>query len=300
MAEVKANKWVLEHYKPLTKETVLAIMDEIEAHIIGAKSRRVLSSLSEAYALASRFEGVLYRPFYKQKPMRILRAIIDRCGEAYYKKNPDKLYIRKEVVDNWMEVFNIPPERAREYLAPLICFRILEPSDKPEYMYKVGMKFFQLVGSAAQYYIAPVDAKRYREMTAIANGISSIYVVAHAVKSKEYIKGPRIPWFLKLSMVYTLSGLENIGTQIRIKDILELERINDVDSHFVNERGYSSEYWRSIRTEAFEFMTSNDIIEDATPEGYKLNKLWVKMHEEGVNRYIQRLRERYEKRYRGL
>jgi hypothetical protein len=299
MAEVRVNKWALEHHRPLTEETILAIMDEIEAHIVGNKDKKVLSNIEEAYALASRFEGLLYRPFFKQKPMRILRSIIDRCGEAYYEKNPEKLYICKEIVDEWINVFKIPMERVREYLAPLLRFSILEPSDRSEFLYKVGTNFFKLVGPVAQYLIVPIDARRYKEMSAVTSGISSIYVVTHAVKSERYIEGgPRIPWFLKLPMIYTLSGLDS--EKIQIKDMLELRRLDNVDRYFVLEKGFPVELWRSIRVEAFEFMTSNNVIEDTTPEGYKLNRLWVKMHEEGVKRYVQRLRERYERRYRGL
>jgi hypothetical protein len=40
-------------------------------------------------------------------------------------------------------------------------------------------------------------------------------------------------------------------------------------------------------------MTENNIIENTTRDGYKLNTLWVRLHEEGVKRYIQRIRARY-------
>lgn len=298
MSGVRVNEWALNNYKSLTRETVLATMAEIEAHVSGAKKKTVLSSPNEAYVLASKFSDVLYRPFFKQKPLRIIWAIVDRCGEAYYEKNLDKLYISKEVVDAWIHDFFIPPERVEEYLVPLRYLGILESSERPGYLYKISGKFFQLIGPFAQSLIVPIDAKKYKEMMRVVSGITSVYVIAHAVKSKEYTGGlPRIPWFLKLSMIYTLSGLEPGGTKIR--DLLELKRINTVDNYFVISRGVPVELWRSIRTEAFGFMVSNNIIEDATPEGYRLNALWVKIHEEGVKRYIERIIYRIERRIRG-
>jgi hypothetical protein len=305
VTEVVANKWALKYNKYLTKETIFAVMDEIEAHVAGINRKKVLSSLGEVYALASRFAGVLYRPFFKQKPLRIIWALVDRCGEAYSKKNPDKLYISKEIVNEWIRDFLIPQERIEEYLIPLIRLNILERSDRPAFLYKVNTKFFQLVGPVAQYLVTPVEANNYREMMKVVSGITSVYVVAHAVKSEQYMEGgPRIPWFLKLPMIYTLSGLEPRSTSLRIRDLLELKRINDVDSYFVIEKGAPVELWRSIRAEAFGFMIDNNIIEDATPEGYKLNMLWVKMHEEGIKRYIMRYtireREKYGKIYKGF
>ncbi|RSN76956.1 MAG: hypothetical protein DSO07_09095 [Thermoproteota archaeon] len=294
MTEVKVNKWALKYYRPLTNEVMLAIMDEVKAHIAGSGNKTVLSSRDEAYALASRFDGVLYRPFFKQRPMRILGAIIDRCGEAHNEKVLERLYIGKEFIDQWGQVFKIPPEDViKEYITPLLRLHILKPSDRPEYLYRVGMEFFHLVGPLAQFRAALVDPEKYREMRAVVNGILSIYVVAHAVKSKIHGESARIPWFLRLSMLYTLSGLEPRVAQIRIRDILELERINYVDKYFVHEKGLPVELWRSIREEAFEFMDRNKVIEDVTSEGYKLNDIWIRMHEEGVRRYVQRLLRRY-------
>jgi hypothetical protein len=287
MSEIKVNLWALKNYYSLTRETIFTAMDEVEAHVTNVKRRSILSTLSEAYALASRFAGVLYRPFFKQKPLKIVRAIVDRCGETYYEKNPDKLYISRKIVDEWIYDFFIPPERAEEYLTPLKRLKILEHSDRPEYLYKVSEKFFQLVGPVAQFLVSPVDAEKYKEMMRVVSGITSLYIIAHTVMSKQYIEGgPRIPLFLKLSMIYTLSGLEPGGTLIR--DLLELERINIVDNYFVKEKGAPVEFWRSIRMEAFEFMVENNIIEDTTPKGYRLNTLWVKIHEEGVKRYVIR------------
>jgi len=225
-----------------------------------------------------------------------LRAIIDRCGEAYYKKDPSKLYISRAVVDEWSTSFYIPMERINEYLKPLQIFSILKPSDDPNYIYRVGDEFFQLMGPIAQYLVTPIDTRRFAEMMAVASGVSSVYVIATAMQKRIRVDKPLIPWFLKLPMIYTLSGLE-AGTT-RIRDVLEIPRINAVDSYFVIERGAPIELWRSIRAEAFEFMSDNYVIEQAIPNGYKLNRLWVKMHEEGVRRYVKRFRERYERRYR--
>jgi hypothetical protein len=296
MTNMRINKWVLRYYKPLTNETILAAMDEIEAHISGTKNRRIFSSIDEAYALATRFKGVLYRPFLKQKPLRILRAIVDRCGEAYFKKDIEKLYISREIIDEWGMAFQISQEKIFNYLIPLLKLGILEPSDRPSYVYKVKSRFFQLVGPVAQYLVQPVEPRKFREMMEVTSGLVSIYVVTHAVKSSGYgyaEEGPRIPWFLKLSLIYTLSGLE--PENMKIRDILELERINYVDNYFVYERNVPVELWRSIRTEAFEFMIDNKIIEDITFNGYKINVLWTKICEEGVRRYVVRLRERHRK-----
>jgi len=292
------NRWAVKHYKSLTEHTILAILNELEANIAGIKKQHILTSPNDAYALASRFKNVVYKyRFFKTKPQRILRSIIDRCGEAYYKKDLTTLYIPKKVIKEWSLVFRIPLEKIYDYLAPFLRFKILRPSDRPRYVYKIDMNFFQLVGPVAQYLVTPIDTRRFAEMMAVTSGITSIYVIATAVKSRKFAKSkPLIPWFLKLPMIYTLSGLEIGGT--RIRDILELSRVNAVDSYFVIERGVPVELWRSIRTEAFEFMSDNYIIEQAIPNGYKLNKLWVLVHEEGIQRYIKRLRERYERRYR--
>jgi len=299
LAQPTVNVWALKNYKPLTEETILAIMDELEASIAGVTKQHVFSSPSDAYALASRFKNTLYKyPFFKKKHVRILRAVVDRCGEAYYKKEPMKLYISKNVVEEWSHSFQIPLDRMQDYLFPMLRLGILERSDRPDYMYRIHNSFFQLVGPVAQYLVVPVDTKRFAEMMAVTSGIASVYVIATFVKSSKYVEGgPLIPWFLKLPMIYTLSGLEPETT--RIRDVLELERINYVDIYFIDEKKAPIEWWRSVRTEAFEFMTDNDIIEQAVPNGYRLTTVWVRMHEEGVKRYIKRLRERYERRYRG-
>jgi len=278
---------------------MLAVFDELRVHIGGARAPHVLSGTTDAYALASRFKGVLYKyPFFRKKHLRILRAIIDRCGEAYYMKDHSKLYISKAVIEEWSASFNIPIEKISEYLRPLQIFSILKHSDDSRYLYKVSDEFFQLMGPVAQYLVVPVDTRRFAEMMGVVSGVSSVYVIATAMQNRGLlIDKPLIPWFLKLPMIYTLSGLE-AGT-MRIRDVLEIPRINAVDNYFVIDRGAPMELWRSIRAEAFEFMSDNYVIEQAIPDGYKLNRLWVRMHEEGVRRYVRRLRERYERRYRG-
>ncbi len=292
-----ANKWALEHYKALAEETMLAVFDELQAHVTGAKTSRILSSVTDAYALASRFKGVLYKyPFFKKKHIRILHAIVDRCGEAYYEKNPYKLYISKAVVEEWSNSFLIPIERTTKYLKPLQIFNILKQSDDPKYVYRVSDEFFQLVGPVAQYLVTPVDTRRFTEMMAIVSGISSVYVIATGLQYRKQIDKPLIPWFLKLPMIYTLSGYESTTNTIR--DVLEIARIRAVDEYFVIEKGVPVELWRSIRAEAFEFMSDNYIIEQAVLNGYKLYNPWVRMHEEGIKRYVRKVRERYEKRYR--
>jgi len=301
LGQTVVNMWALKQYRSLTEETVFAIVDELEANIAGANKPHVFSSPSDAYALASRFKNVLYRyPFFRKKHLRILRAIIDRCGEAYYEKDTSKLYISKSVVEEWVYVFQIPPDRIQNYLSPLLMFKILEQSEKPEYIYRVSNSFFQLMGPVAQYLVVPVDTRRFAEMMAVASGVASIYVIATAVKNRGAIinGGSLIPWFLKLPMIYTLTGLEP-GTT-RIRDVLELARVNAVDNYFVIKKYVPVEWWRSVRAEAFELMADNNIIEQAVPNGYKLNILWVRMHEEAVKRYVKRFRERAERRFRGF
>ena len=291
------NLWALKYYKPLVKETIGTVRDEVEAATSG-KRLQVFSSPSDVYALASRFKNALYRyPFFKKKHLRILRAIIDRCGEAYYEKNPSKLYISSKVLEEWVQVFSIPADRAMEYLRPLRAFRILEQSDSKDYIYRVNNEFFQLIGPVAQHLVVPVDTKRFAEMMAVASGITSIYVISTSARSRVYGEHELVPWFLKLPMIYTFTGLE--PGSMKIRDVLEIRRINAVDNYFVIERGAPVELWRSIRTEAFEFMADNAIIEQAVPNGYKLNALWIRVHEEGIKRYVMRVRERYERKYRG-
>jgi len=287
------NRWALKNYRGLTEETVLAAMDELEAHLASTSKSRFLPSRDDVYALAKRFKGVLYRPFLKQKPMKIVQALIDRCGQAYHDKNPDLLYISKGTVEEWITVFQIPPDRADKYIKPLLNLGILEPSDKPEYIYRVSQNFFRLVGEPAQYLVdSRVSSARFRESMEVVSGIASIYVISHAIKiSQQVEEGTRIPWFLKLAMIYTLSGLDSMSN--RIRDVLEHARINAVDNHFVIEKGIPIEFWRSTRVDAFTYMTENNIIDGTTADGYNLNTLWVRLHEVGVRRFIQRFRARY-------
>jgi len=297
--EIVANKWALRNYRALTRETIIAVFDELQAHIARAKTPRVLSSDSDALALATRFKGVLYKyPYFKKKHLRVLHAIIDRCGETYHYKDPSKLYISKDVVEAWINSFRIPAERIAEYLRPLQLFGILQQSDDPKYLYRVSDSFYRLAGSVAQHLVVPIDTRIFAEMMAAVSGISSVYVIATALQWQLQEDRPIIPWFLKLPMIYTLSGLEPGET--RIRDVLEISRINSVDNYFVKDRGAPVEWWRSVRTEAFEFMADNHVIEQAVPNGYRLSRLWVRMHEEGVRRYVQRLRERIRRRDRGF
>ena len=297
--EVVVSRWALRNYSALTRETIIAVFDELQAHIAGAKAPHVLSSDSDALALATRFKGVLYKyPYFKKRHLRVLHAIIDRCGEAYHDKDPSKLYISKAVAEEWIVSFRIPAERVAEYLRPLQLFGILQQSDDPKYLYKVSDNFYQLAGPVARHLVVPIDTERFVEMMAVVSGISSVYVIATALQKRLQEDRPVIPWFLKLPMIYTLSGLELGGETIR--DVLEIPRINAVDNYFVKNEGFPVEWWRSVRTEAFEFMADNHVIEQAIHNGYRLSKLWVRMHEEGVKRYVQRLRERIERRYRGF
>lgn len=301
MAANTVNRWALRHYRALTVSTVIAVFDEIERSVAGGQSGRVIKSLDEAYALASRFKNVLYRyPFFKKKHLRILRAIIDRCGEADYKGDPSLLYISKDTIEEWCISFYILPEKIAWYLEPLVKLHILERSDRPKYEYKISDRFFHLIGRVARYLVEPVDTRRFASMMAVASGLSSIYVVRTAIRVRLGPGGvkPLIPWFLKLPMIYTLAGLKPGSNEI--DHIMRLTRVNLVDYYFTHERERPApiELWRSIRAEAFEFMADNQIIEAAVPEGYRLCRPWIKVHEEGVRRYVRRLREKYQRRYR--
>lgn len=292
MAKASVNKWALRNYKSLTKFVVKTILNELETNI----SRKNLGS-SDAYALASRFKGVLYRyPFFKRKHLRILNSIVDRCGEAYYEKDPSKLYITKEIIEEWSRSFYIPMDMILEYLRPLLQFRILESSDKPRCVYRINETFFHLLGPVAQYLVTPIDTEKFAEMMAVVSGISSVYVMAMAVKNRRHLdRKVVIPWFVKLPMIYTLTGLD--PSTLNIRNILEISRVNAVDNYFVIERNAPVEWWRSVRAEAFEYMADNTIIEEAVPNGYKLNALWIKVHEKGVRRYIEWWRWRHGQRY---
>lgn len=298
MAGSTINEWALKYYKALTMHTVLSISDELEARIAGTRSPRVLSSIEEAYALASRFKNVLYRyPYFKKKHQRILWAIVDRCGEAYHTRDLSKLYITKDVINEWSQVFSIPQERISEYLRPLFLYNILESSNKEGSIYKINDNFYRMTGPIAQYLVEPTDTRKFVDAMAALSGLSSIYVMTASVRLGGNLEERSIiPWFVKLPMIYTLSGLNS--ETLKIEDFLDFKKVNAVDNYFVIIKGRPVEWWRSIRTEAFGFMADNAIIEQPTPNGYKLNKLWVRMHEEGVRRYIKRIRERYERIFR--
>ena len=287
------NKWSLKNYKHIIIETIEVTLNEIKTHITGSKSSSILPSPGEAQALASRFAGVLPRPFLKYKPYWILWAIISRCGKAYYEKNPTELYISRDVVTRWVKEFQIPQERIKEYLIPLIDYGVLEFSDKPEYLYRVRGEFFNLIGPIAQYSTFTIPPEELTSTMMVLDGIMTIYIIA---------KAKRVPWLLKLPMIYTISGLEPEPGKFKIRDVLEIERVNAVDSYLVNERGLGKEFVWGIKTAAFRLMTSNRIIERVIEgRGYKLYGPWVRIHEEGARRfYIRRFRERYEKEFRRL
>lgn len=293
---IEVSRWAIKNHKGLVKDTIITIFEEIKHAVTGNAPSKIVRSLTDAYALASRFRGVLYKhPYFKKKHGRILHSIIDRCGEAYYKRDPGVLYIPERVIEEWAHVFQIPMERIKSYVSPLLTLGILSHSDRPGYVYRISNTFFDLVGPVAQHLIVPVDTKRFAEMMSVVSGLVSVYVVG--LGTREELQIPTIPSFLKLSMVYTLAGLTD-DRSIRIDDVLRLKRVDYVDNYFVRKLQRPVELWRSIRTEAFEFMTINKVIEEPTGDGYRLNTLWVRAHEEGIRRYIRRLRERYERIYR--
>lgn len=293
---MEINRWAIREHKGLVKSVVVTIFEEIKNVVTSNAPSKILQSENDAHALASRFRGVLYRhPYFKKKHIRILHSIIDRCGEAYSEKKSDKLYISEKVLNEWAHVFQIPTERIREYVFPLVTFNILSNSNRPGYVYVVSDTFFNLVGPVARHLVMTVDPSKFAEMMGVVNGLASIYVVGSGTRRELQV--PTIPSFLKLSMIYTLAGLNTSHGDIRIDGVLKIRRIDAVDNHFVIELQKPVELWRSIRTEAFEFMTSNKVIERPATDGYSLNMLWVKAHEEGVRRYVQRLKERYERAY---
>jgi len=294
MTQAPANKWALEHYKPLTEEVILTLYDELQAHFAGKGRQRF--NRNEVYALASKFRDILYRyPYFKKKPLRILWALVDRCGEAYYKRDPTKLYIPEAVVMEWSADFHIPLDRIKEYIDPLLLYRILVNSDNPSYAYKVGDEFFQLVGPIAQHLVKPVDPNQFSDVIGIVGGVVAVYIIATSVKLQKQVGvKPLIPWVLKLPMIYTLTGLDpqsKIGS-VRIRPVLDTQTIDAVDKYLVVERGIPVELYRSIRTEAFSYMASNRILEN----GYVWNGLWRRLHEIGVERYLWRVVERRLKR----
>lgn len=303
MAVTGANRWALENYRALVYETIMAVREEVGSWVTGGRGR-VLTSLNDAYALAARFKGVIYRyPYFQRKHVRIIHALIDRCGEDYRNRQQKRIYISDEVLNEWSEAFGIPHNRLSEYLWPLLALGILVPSDRPDYRFKVSDEFFRLVGPVAANLVAtsPTSPQNFSEVTAIVNGIASIYVMSSPLRiigqTKKEVRV--MPWSFKLAMIYTLSGLQQGSNlnRVVISDALESSRVNTVDNYFVVEKSKPVELWRSIRTEAFEILTDNKIIEGTTATGYKLNSLWVRMHEEGVRRYLWRQRQRYISRY---
>ncbi|MEM4959095.1 MAG: hypothetical protein QXX12_04385 [Nanopusillaceae archaeon] len=286
---IYANRWALKHHKDIVKETVLTTFEEIE-NVITNKRFGVLRNVSEAYALASKFEDLIYtHPYFRKKHIYILNAIIDRCGEAYYKNNSNLLYISNNVLNDWMNSFNIEPTRLNQYLDPLLVFGILQKSDQPNYVYRITNEFFRLVGPAALALVEPTTLHNFPQMMSIVSGLASIYVVG--VGTRHSVSVPTIPSFLHASMVYTLAGLNR--DTMEIDNILRIHRVNYVDQYFVIDRGFPVELWRSIRTQAFRFMVRNKIIERGVSDGYELSSVWIRVHEEGVKRYVNRLHLKY-------
>lgn len=280
------NLWALYHYRDLVAESITAAFDEVENVIARRGQGSVLRSQSDAYALASRFRGLLYKhPYFRKKHIKILRAVVDRCGEAYLSRDVEKLYISKATVNEWIRVFDISPERLQEYLYPLQVFGVLQQSDKQDHLYRVTDPFFSLVGPVARHLVSPTDTRQFAEVMAVVSGLASLYVVG--VGTRRRVQLPTAPWFLKLSMTYTLAGL--VPGTLTIDGVLSINRIHGVDNYFVMNKGIPVEFWRSVRTEAFEFMTDNRVIEDAESDGYRLNSLWVRVHEGGVKRYVTRV-----------
>ncbi|MEM1693590.1 MAG: hypothetical protein QXY26_10465 [Ignisphaera sp.] len=156
---------------------------------------------------------------------------------------------------------------------------------------RITNEFFSLVGPAALALVEPTALHNFPQMMSIVHGLASIYVVG--VGTRYSVSVPTIPSFLHASMVYTLAGLNR--NTMEIDNILRLYRVNYVDNYFVRSRGFPVELWRSIRTQAFRFMVRNKIIERGVSDGYELSSVWVKIHEEGVKRYIKKLHLKYER-----
>lgn len=294
--EISTNRWALEHLKDIAKETVLVALEEIE-NAITNKKFKVLSNVSEAYALASKFEDLAYRhPYFRKKHIYILNAIIDRCGEAYFKNDYNLLYISKHVLNEWVSSFKINPEHSNYYLNPLFVFGVLQSSDRPNYVYKITDEFFRLVGPVASSLVRPSTPEEFPQMMSIVSGLASIYVVG--VGTRRSVSVPTIPNFLRASMAYTLAGLNS--NTMKIDRTLRIRRVDDVDLYFLFDRGLPAELWRSIRTQAFNFMIRNKIIERGVSDGYELSSVWVKIHEEGVRRYVNRIIRRTRLKYGGI
>lgn len=285
--------WVLNNYKHLVADTVLVAVNEVENVITKNKPGTVIRSSVEAYSLASKFKGVLYRhPYLKKRHARIMMSIIDRCGEAYVTKDLDKLYISRETLEEWVRVFSINANNLENYLYPLQLFGIIERSDRPEYVYRVTNGFFSLVGPVSRHLIVPVHTSEFINTMSVVSGLASLYAIGYGIK--RGVSKPVVPWFLKLAMIYTLSGLN--PSTMKVDAVLSASRVNAVDNYFVIELGFPVELWRCIRTEAFEYMVDAKVIEGTANSGYRLSDLWVRVHEEGVRRYVTRVRERMYKR----
>lgn len=301
--------WLLKRYEELARLAILVAKEEFQKIIAGQRSSVLESSQPEkAYALVSMFRDVIYmHPYFKKKSLRILNAIIHRVAEAYDEKDYNKLYIPENAVKDWLKGFEIDQSKKDEYLAPLKEFKILDVTNEPEYPYKVNDHFYRMFASAAQFLVTPRQIDTFVGAMSSIDGLVGLYVLAVAAENEEQNSwGPKIPRFIKLSTAYTVAGASSSVTPAdeypmpyKIDEVLKVKRINYVDDYFVVKNGEPAEVWRSVRTEAFKFMTRNRIIEGPDNEGcgYKLNSDWVRIHEEAIKRYvnisIKELKSRY-------
>ena len=280
----------------VAKEEFLRIVDKGQRSPIIGSNQPVA-----AYSFVSMFRNIIdMHPYFKKKSLYILRAIIDRTAEAYVKKDYNLLYIPEEVVSEWLKDFEIDPSKKDEYLGPLKEFKILDITNKPGYPYKVNDDFFSIFARAAQFLIIPMQTETGTFAGAMSNvnGLVSLYALAVAAENEQRGWGPKIPKFFKLATAYTIVGAykevvhaSKYPSAYKIDEVLRVERINRVDNYFVMQRKEPKELWRSVRTEAFEFMVGNGIIEGSVLDdkgcGYKLNPYWVRIHEKAIENYLE-------------
>lgn len=304
----RINCWALWNYRPITRELILSINDDLR-NVMSGKKPSILSNLTEAYAFASRFSDVVYKyPYFKKKSLKIIEAIIYSCGEAYRDKK-DTVYISERTVKDWLDAFNIDPSKRSEYLEPLIEFKILTQSKYGNYIYSVDSGFCQLVGPAAQVLTAKESkdltsssTEQFEHAVADINGLLSLHLLAVAA-GNEMVggKGPKIPVFVKLATAYTVVNLKDLGrNNFKIDRELKLDEVNYVDRCFASyyiQNGIPIERWMSRKVETFEFMIGNHIIEHLLLDGYKLNETWARFHEIAVKRYVTEYLARMQKRY---
>lgn len=304
----KINCWALGNYRSLAIELIRTINDELQNVMSRGKSS-TLSNLNDAYAFVSRFNDVVYKyPYFKKKTLKILEAIIYRCGEAYREKK-DTVYISERTVRGWLEAFNIDQSKRGEYLEPLIKFKILTQSKYKDFVYSVDSRFCQLVGPAAQLLTAKEakdlmssSTEGFENLVADINGLISLHLLAVAAENELLGgEGPKVPLFVKLATAYTVASLKEPSyNNFKIDEELKVDEINYVDECFIKyyqQNGIPIERWESRKVETFEFMIGNRIIEGLSPGGYKLNGTWVRFHEIAVKNYTNRYTKRMQKRY---